>query len=165
MSTLIGMVTMTIEVQLKTAVYAFTNLVSLIDEAARTERFLSGPKPPRAASMYDLLQTTYMQGDWAFYEKQLLKLRATPKQITRWEFAIEALIAVDAEISKDPILDRQIIWMKANRYKWTAIAKHFGFTRHQIRNRYEKVLTRLCNKIKNNNKKYCNLNTILYLIS
>ena len=92
---------MTIEVQLKTAVYAFTNLVSLIDEAARTERFLSGPKPPRAASMYDLLATSYMQGDWAYYEKQLLKLRATPKQITRWEFAIEALIAVDAEISMD----------------------------------------------------------------
>ena len=156
---------MTIEVQLKTAVYAFTNLVSLIDEAARTERFLSGPKPPRAASMYDLLEVTYMQGDWAYYEKQLLKLRATPRQITRWEFAIEALIAVDAEISKDPILDRQMIWMRANRFKWTAIGKHFGFTRHQVRNRYEKVLTRLLNKIKINNKKYCKLNAILYLIS
>ena len=156
---------MTIEVQLKTAVYAFTNLVSLIDEAARTERFLSGPRSPRAASMYDLLQTTYMQGDWAYYEKQLLKLRATPRQITRWEFAIEALLAVDTDISKDPLLDKQIIWMKANRYKWTAIGKHFGFTRHQVRNRYEKVLTRLLNKIKINNKKYCKLNAILYLIS
>ena len=156
---------MTIEVQLKTAVYAFTNLVSLIDEAARTERYLSAPRGPRASSMYDLLQTTYMQGDWAYYEKQLLKLRATPKQVTRWEFAIEALLAVDADISKDPILDKQIIWMKANRYKWTAIGKHFGFTRHQVRNRYEKVLTRLLNKIKINNKKYCKLNAILYLIS
>jgi len=156
---------MTIEVQLKTAVYAFTNLVSLIDEAARTERYLSAPRGPRASSMYDLLQTTYMQGDWAYYEKQLLKLRATPRQITRWEFAIEALIAVDAEISKDPILDRQMIWMRANRFKWTEIGKHFGFTRHQVRNRYEKVLTRLLNKIKINNKKYCKLNEILYLIS
>ena len=156
---------MTIEIQLRNSVYAFTNLVSLIDEAARTERFLSGPKPPRAASMYDLLQTTYMQGDWAYYEKQLLKLRATPRQITRWEFAIEALLAVDTDISKDPLLDKQIIWMKANRYKWTAIGKHFGFTRHQVRNRYEKVLTRLLNKIKINNKKYCKLNAILYLIS
>ena len=156
---------MTIEIQLKTAVCAFTNLVSLIDEAARTERFLSGPKPPRAASMYDLLEVTYMQGDWAYYEKQLLKLRATPRQITRWEFAIEALLAVDTDISKDPLLDKQIIWMKANRYKWTAIGKHFGFTRHQVRNRYEKVLSRLCNKIKLNNKKYCKLNAILYLIS
>ena len=156
---------MTIEIQLKSAVTAFTNVVSLIDEAARTERFLSGPKPPKAASMYDLLETTYMQGDWAYYEKQLLKLRATPRQITRWEFAIEALLAVDTDISKDPLLDKQIIWMKANRHKWTHIAKHFGFTRHQVRNRYEKVLTRLCNKIKNNQKKYCKLNAILYLIS
>ena len=156
---------MTIEVQLKTAVTAFTNVVSLIDEAARTERFLSGPKPPRAASMYNLLEVTYMQGDWAYYEKQLLKLRATPRQITRWEFAIEALLAVDTDISKDPILDKQIIWMKANRFKWTHIAKHFGYTRHQVRNRYEKVLTRLCNKIKINQKKYCKLNAILYLIS
>jgi hypothetical protein len=156
---------MTIEIQLKSAVTAFTNVVSLIDEAARTERFLSGPKPPRAASMYNLLEVTYMQGDWAYYEKQLLKLRATPRQITRWEFAIEALLAVDTDISKDPILDKQIIWMKANRFKWTHIAKHFGFTRHQVRNRYEKVLTRLCNKIKNNQKKYCKLNAILYLIS
>ena len=155
---------MTIEIQLKSAVTAFTNVVSLIDEAARTERFLSGPKPPRAASMYNLLEVTYMQGDWAYYEKQLLKLRATPRQITRWEFAIEALLAVDTDISKDPILDKQIIWMKANRFKWTHIAKHFGFTRHQVRNRYEKVLTRLCNKIKINNKKYCKLNQILYLI-
>ena len=155
---------MTIEVQLKTAVYAITNLISLIDEAARTERFLSKPKPPRAASMYDLLQTTYMQGDWAYYEKQLLKLRATPKQVTRWEFAIEALTSIDAEISEDPVLDRQIIWMRANRFKWTQVAKHFGFTRHQIKRRYEKVLSRLCNKIKINNKKYCNLNKILYLI-
>ena len=156
---------MTIEIQLKSAVTAFTNVVSLIDEAARTERFLSGPKPPRAASMYNLLEVTYMQGDWAYYEKQLLKLRATPRQVSRWEFAIEALLAVDADISKDPLLDKQIIWMKANRFKWTHIAKHFGFTRHQVRNRYEKVLTRLCNKIKNNQKKYCKLNAILYLIS
>ena len=156
---------MTIEVQLKTAVTAFTNVVSLIDEAARTERFLSGPKPPRAASMYNLLEVTYMQGDWAYYEKQLLKLRATPRQITRWEFAIECLTSIEHDISEDPILDRQIVWMKANRFKWTHIAKHFGFTRHQVRNRYEKVLTRLCNKIKNNQKKYCKLNAILYLIS
>ena len=155
---------MTIEVQLKSAVTALTNVINLIDEAARTERFLSGPKPPRAASMYNLLETTYMQGDWAYYEKQLLKLRATPRQITRWEFAIECLTSIEHDISEDPILDRQIIWMKANRFKWTAIGKHFGFTRHQIRNRYEKVLTRLCNKIKNNNKKYCKLNEILYLI-
>jgi len=156
---------MTAELQLKSSVYALSNVINLIDEAARTERFLSGPKPPRAASMYNLLETTYMQGDWAYYEKKLLKLRATPRQITRWEFAIDCLTAIENDISKDPILDRQIIWMKAQKYKWTELGRHFGFTRHQVKNRYVKVLSRLCDKIKNNNKKYCKLNTILYLIS
>tara|TARA_R100001244_G_scaffold52185_1_gene45292 strand:+ start:10 stop:198 length:189 start_codon:yes stop_codon:yes gene_type:complete len=46
---------MTFEIRLKTAVLAQVHLISLIDEAARTERFLSKPRPPRAVSMYDLL--------------------------------------------------------------------------------------------------------------
>jgi len=155
---------MTAELEIQKQVFALSNIINLIDEAARTERFLSGPKPPSAASMYNLLEVTYMQGDWAYYERKLLKLRATPKQITRWEFAIECLVSIEHDISEDPILDRQIIWMKAQRFKWTQIAKHFGFTRHQIKNRYEKVLSKLCSKFKNNNKKYCKLNRILYLI-
>ena len=155
---------MTFEVQLKTAVTAQVHLVSLIDEAARTERFLSKPRPPRASSMYDLLTTRYEKGDWSYYEKSLMKLRATPKQITRWEFAIDALLAIETDISKDPLLDRQIIWMKANRFNWTQVGKHFGFSRYQIKNRYVKILSRLCNKIKNNKNKYCKLNQLLYLI-
>ena len=155
---------MTFEVQLKTAVTAQVHLVSLIDEAARTERFLSRPRPPRACSMYDLLVTRYEEGDWSYYEKALMKIRATPRQITRWEFAIDALLAIETDISKDPLLDRQIVWMKANRFNWTQVAKNFGFSRYQIKNRYVKVLSRLCNKIKNNNKKYCKLNQLLYLI-
>ena len=155
---------MTIEIQLKTAVCAFTNLVSLIDEAARTERFLSKPKPPTASRMYDLLSVSYEKGDWSYYEKALMKLRATAKQVSRWEFAIDALMAIEEDISKDPLLDRQIVWMRGNRYNWTQVGKHFGFSRHQIKNRYTSVLSRLCNKIKNNNKKYCKLNELLYLI-
>ena len=155
---------MTFEIQLKTAVTAQVHLISLIDEAARTERFLSKPRPPRAASMYDLLSVSYEKGDWSYYEKALMKLRATAKQVTRWEYAIYALMAIEEDISKDPLLDKQIIWMKANRYSWTQVGKHFGFSRHQIKNRYTNVLSRLCNKIKNNNKKYCKLNELLYLI-
>ena len=155
---------MTFEIQLKTAVTAQVHLVSLIDEAARTERFLSKPRPPRAVSMYDLLTTRYEKGDWSYYEKALMKLRATPRQVTRWEFAIDALLGIEEDISKDPILDRSIIWMRANRFNWTQVAKHFGFSRYQIKNRYTNVLSRLCNKIKNNKNKYCKLNELLYLI-
>ena len=155
---------MTFEIQLKTAVLAQGHLVSLIEEAARTERFLSKPRPPRAASMYDLLVTRYEKGDWSYYEKALMKLRATPRQVTRWEFAIDCLTAIEHDISEDPFLDRQIVWMKANRFNWTQVAKHFGFSRYQIKNRYTNVLSRLCNKIKKNQKKYCKLNELLYLI-
>jgi len=114
--------------------------------------------------MYDLLSTRYEKGDWSYYEKALMKLRATPRQVTRWEFAIDALMAIEDDISKDPLLDKSIVWMIANRYNWTQVGKHFGFSRYQIKNRYTNLLSRLCNKIKNNNKKYCKLNELLYLI-
>ena len=158
------MVLMTIEVVLKNEIISLNNLVFLLSEAARTERFLSKPKPPNAPAMYDLLTTSYEPGDWSYYEKALLKLRATPKQITRWEFAIDALLAIETDISKDPLLDRQIIWMRANRFKWTQVGRHFGFNRVSIKNRYMKVLSALTNKIKKNNNKYCKLHRILYLI-
>ena len=160
----IKMVLMTIEVVLRNEIISLNNLVFLLSEAARTERFLSKPRPPNAPAMYDLLTTLYEPGDWSYYDKALMKLRATPRQISRWEFAIEALLGIEDDISKEPLLDRQIVWMKANRFNWTQVAKHFGFSRHQIKNRYMNVLSRLCNKIKNNNKKYCKLNELLYLI-
>ena len=158
------MVCMTIEVVLKNEIISLSNLVFLLSEAARTERFLSRPKPPNAPAMYDLLTTLPQPGDWSYYEKALLKIRATPKQITRWEFCIDALLAIDEDISKEPLLDRQIVWMRANRFNWTQVGKHFGFNRVSIKNRYMKILTALINKFKKNNNKYCKLNRILYLI-
>ncbi len=149
---------------LKEEVISLNNLVFLLDEAARTERFLSTPKHPGTPSMYDLLLTTYEKKDIGYYQKTLMKLRATPKQITRYEFALDALLAIEIDISKEPTLDRQIIWMRSNRFKWTQVGRHFGFNRITIKNRYMKVLTALIKKIKKNNNKYCKLNRILYLI-
>ena len=153
-----------LEYILQDEVISLNNLIFLLDEAARTERFLSKPRHPGTPCMYDLLITTYSKTDIGYYEKALLKLRATPKQITRWEFAIDALLAIETDISKEPILDRQIVWMRANRFKWTQVGKHFGFNRISIKNRYMKILSALTNKIKKNHNKYCKLNKILYLI-
>ena len=44
---------------LREEVISLNNLVFLLNEAARTERFLSKPKHPGTPSMYDLLLTTY----------------------------------------------------------------------------------------------------------
>ena len=98
-----------IEKILEEEIISLNNLVFLFSEAARTERFLSRPKPPNTPAMYDLLSTLYEPGDWSYYEKALMKIRATPKQITRWEFCIDALLAIEEDISKDPLLDRQIV--------------------------------------------------------
>jgi len=155
---------MRFEKVLQDEVISLNNLVFLLNEAARTERFLSKPKHPGSPSMYDLLITTYEKKDIGYYQKALMKIRATPKQITRWEFAIDALLAIDIDISKDPLLDRQIIWMRSNRFNWSQVARHFGYNRVSIKNRYMKVLSALINKLKNNNNKYCKLNRILYLI-
>jgi len=155
---------MKFEKVLQDEVISLNNLVFLLNEAARTERFLSKPKHPGSPSMYDLLITTYEKKDIGYYQKALMKIRATPKQISRWEFAIDALLAIDIDISKDPLLDRQIIWMRSNRFNWSQVARHFGYNRVSIKNRYMKVLSALINKLKNNNNKYCKLNRILYLI-
>ena len=155
---------MSIEVILKNDIISLNNLVFLLSEAARTERFLSKPKPPSAPAMYDLLTTSYQPGDWSYYDKALLKLRASPRQISRWEFAIDALMAIEEDISKEPLLDRQIVWMRANRFNWSQVGRYFGFSRYSIKNRYTNILSALTNKIKKNNKKYCKLNKILYLI-
>ena len=48
---------MSIEVILKNDIISLNNLVFLLSEAARTERFLSKPKPPSVPAMYDLLMT------------------------------------------------------------------------------------------------------------
>ena len=149
---------------LEDEIISLNNLIFLLDEAARTERFLSKPRHPGTPSMYDLLITSYDKKDIGYYEKTLIKLRATPKQLTRWEFAIDALLAIETDISKDPILDRQIVWMRANRFKWTQVGRHFGFNRISIKNRYMTILSALTNKIKKNHNKYCKLNRILYLI-
>ena len=153
-----------LEHTLQEEVISLNNLIFLLDEAARTERFLSKPRHPGTPSMYDAILTTYDKKDIGYYEKALMKIRATPKQITRWEFAIDALLAIEADISKDPVLDRSIIWMRANRFNWSQVGRYFGFNRVSIKNRYMKVLSALIHKIKKNNKKYCKLNRILYLI-
>ena len=155
---------MRFEKVLQDEVISLNNLVFLLNEAARTERFLSKPKHPGSPSMYDVLITTYEKKDIGYYQKALMKIRATPKQISRWEFAIDALLAIQEDISKDPLLDRSIIWMRSNRFNWSQCARHFGYNRVSIKNRYMKVLSALINKLKNNNNKYCKLNRILYLI-
>ena len=138
------------------------HLILLLDEAARTERFLRKPKPPKAPMMYHLIETSYDKEDFGYYKAEL-KLRATPRQITRWEFAIDLLLLIKPDISDDPIFDRRLVWVRANRMKWTQLQRLLGPNRTTLRLRYEKLLTLISNKVRKEFT-FDKLNRILYLI-
>ena len=139
------------------------NIVNLLDDAARTERFISKPKGPSVPSMYDVIISSYDKQDIGYYQKQI-KLRATPRQITRWEFAIDILMLVDKDICDNPTEMRQLLWMRANRYKWTKLGRYFGYHRTTIKNKYLTLLDKIVSKAKTKIN-FDILNKNLYLIS
>ena len=122
----------------------------ILDDAAYAERFVSKPNNKRCPSMYKLLETYYDPKDWGYHARPKLVMRGTPKQMTRYSFAIDILILVDKDISDNPILDRKLLWLRANRMKWTSLGKMFGYHRTTIKRMYETILFKLINKLKNN---------------
>lgn len=124
-------------------------IIEILDDAAYAERFIAAPNNNRVPSMYQVLESYYDKKDWGFHVKPKLVMRATPRQMTRYELALDILLLIDDDISDDPSLDRKLFWMRANRFKWTKLGKFFGFHRITIKNRYIKVLDKLSNKLKN----------------
>ena len=72
-------------------------------------------------------------------------------------------LELTSEISKDPILDRQIIWLRANRFRWSSLARQFFMNRSTLKSRYEKVLYRLVDRVRIEIK-FDRLSKTLYLI-
>ena len=125
-------------------------VVEILNDAAYAERFISKPNNNRQPSMYKLLDFIRERKDIGFYDRPKLILRATPRQMTRYGLAIDILLLIEKDISDDPNLDRKLMWLRANRFKWTKLGRFFGFHRITIKRRYETVLDKLCNKLKNN---------------
>ena len=125
-------------------------VVEILSDAAYAERFISKPNNNRCPSMYKLLDFMRERKDIGFYDRPKLILRATPRQMTRYGLAIDILLLIEKDISDDPNLDRKLMWLRANRFKWTKLGRFFGFHRTTIKRRYEIVLDKLCIKLKNN---------------
>ena len=70
--------------------------------------------------------------------------------MTRYSLALDILCLIDKDISDDPNLDRKLLWLRANRFKWTKLCRFFGFHRTTIKRRYEILLDKICIKLKNN---------------
>jgi hypothetical protein len=121
----------------------------LLEDAVYCERFLARPHNCSCPAMYDLIETGYDKEDFGYYIKNL-KLRATPKQLSRYEFTIDLLLMIKKDVAQDPIMARRLLWMRASHHKWTKLAKHFGFHRTTLKNKYKRILELLAHKVKKN---------------
>lgn len=121
------------------------NLEVIFDDAARAERFIARPNNNRCPSMYQLIETGYLPTEFGFYEKKL-KLRATPRQMTNYDLAIDLLCMVD-QVSEDPLLDKKILWLRAKRNSFSKIGKYLVYHRTTIKRMYDNILDKLTNKI------------------
>ena len=121
----------------------------LLEDAVYCERFLAKPNNRSCPSMYQLIETSYDQEDIGYYMKNL-KLRATPQQLDRYEFVIDLLLMIKEDIYEDPIMARRLLWLRGSHHKWTKLAKHFGFHRTTLKNKYQSILELLAQKVKKN---------------
>ena len=121
------------------------NLEVIFDDAARAERFIARPNNNRCPSMYQIIETGYLPSEFGYYEKKL-KLRATPKQMTNYDLAIDLLSMVD-EVSEDPLLDKKILWLRAKRNSFSKIGKYLVYHRTTIKRMYDNILDKLTNRI------------------
>ena len=121
----------------------------LLEDAVYVERFLAKPNNRSCPSMYQLIETSYDKEEIGYYIKNL-KLRATARQLTRYEFVIDLLLMIKEDIYEDPIFARRLLWLRASHYKWTKLAKHFGFHRTTLKNKYQSILELLAQKVKKN---------------
>ena len=128
------------------------NIILILDDAAYAEKFLSKPNNKRCPSMFQLIEETcgytkYDKEDYGYHVNNKMKLRATPRQMTHYGLAIDFLLEVKDDISNDPVEDRKLLWLRANRIKWSTLSKMFGKHRTTVKRNYEIVLSRLATKI------------------
>ena len=88
---------------------------------------------PKTPKMYDILKMSHDPKDLGFWQKKGLKLRANAQQIACWELAIDLLVKAKPN-------DRKLIWKRARRYSWVALARMFGCHRVTIKRRYKQAI-------------------------
>ena len=125
-------------------------IVDILDDAAYAERFITKPNNKRCPSMYKILDYCYEKKDIGYYDKPKLVLRATPRQMTRYNLALDILMEIDQTVSDNPREARKLLWLRANRFKWTKLGNFFGYHRTTVKRMYENILDKLSNKLKNN---------------
>ena len=136
-----------IEHNLNTYLKVRENIILIFSDAGSCERFLAAPGNKNVPSMYQLIETSYLKSEHGYWDKTKLKLRATPRQMTNYETAIDLLLMIDESIFEDPLLMRKILWLKATRNSYSAIGRYLIYHRTTIKRMYDNILDKLTNKI------------------
>ena len=132
--------------------YCEKNIIRILDDAAFAEKFLAKPNNRRCPTMYQLIENTcgfipYDKEDYGYHVNNKLKIRATPRQMLHYDLAVDIILEVKEDISDNPVEDRKLLWLRANRIKWSTLAKMFGKHRSTVKRMYDIVLNRLATKI------------------
>jgi len=125
-------------------------IVRILVDAAICERYLSKPHNSRCPSMYSLITTCYDVSDFGYHEKAKVKLRATPKQLDNYNYAVDLLLMIKEDVSDDPVFARKLLWLRATRIPFTQLAKLYGYHRTTLKRKYEIILERLAEKVRVN---------------
>jgi len=123
------------------------NIILILSDAGSCERFLTKPNNKNVPSMYQLIATSYSKNEHGYWDKVKLKLRATPRQMSNYETAIDLLLMIDESISEDPLLMRKIVWLKSTRNSYSSIGRYLFYHRTTIKRMYDNILDKLSEKI------------------
>ena len=143
---------MSISKQIEKQLNCEKNIIRILDDAAFAEKFLAKPNNRRSPTMYQLIEATcgsipYDKEDYGYHVDNKLKLRATPRQMTHYDLAVDIILEVKEDISDNPVEDRKLLWLRANRIKWSTLSKMFGKHRSTVKRMYDIILNRLATKI------------------
>jgi len=141
-------------------IYTEAQLRILLEDAVYTERFISKPNNNRVPAMYKIIECSYDEQDYGYYIASY-KGKATPRQLSRYNFAVEVMLLIKSDVDEDPVFARKLVWMKANRFPMTKLAKMFGFHRTTLKIKYQTILERLVKKI-NSKFSFDRLDKLLY---
>lgn len=141
-------------------IYDEQQLRTLLEDAVYAERFIAKPNNRRVPAMYKIIECSYDEQDYGYYIASY-KGKASSKQMSRYDFAVEVMLMIKSDVDADPVFARKLLWMKANRYPMSKLAKHFGFHRTTLKIKYQTILERLVNKI-NNKFSFDTLDKVLY---
>lgn len=129
-------------------VIAVEDIIELFKQAADTDKRL--PAAIRRQQITAWLDYKQEKMYKTSYHKASFKIIPNAKDIKRWEIASWIL----REIVND--LDmRKIIWLRGRKFPFTQLGRIFGYTRKQIKNKYDEeiIFVRLWLQLHSKNKK------------